>query len=284
MPTRVTCPRCGASLRVREGPASGRGRCPACGGMVELTPPAPAGPANGPQQAPAGRKGGVNIPAVVGLPLAFLAWPAVALCFFIIFRQLIQSLVAGGAVAAAALGCGVAGLVVYMRRGGTAGALLAVADIAIARACIVMFTVAALLASAASERLPPQMSVLKQVIGTEPAARVRMKCRSCGHEFEVTATELLQRRAALAARALRGGRDLDQVLDEVEREARQGLVCPKCGQPAARPVLTCPRCGKTFEAPQAGEGGPVCPHCGARLPTEAVGLMDLYRIPGDLSE
>ncbi len=303
MPIRATCPQCSISLKGRDDLAGKRVRCAGCGAVITLPPRTTTGPGQAAQVTPsavepqmtqgpvvadaaahaaAERKSAVNIPAMVGLPLAFLSWPVAALFFFAVFRQLIQSLIVGGVVALLAVGCGVAGLVVHARRGkGAVGVLLSVADIGIGGLGLALFTVIAITAKVTSDQLPPEMSVLKQVLGTERPARVPMKCQSCGHEFERSVTKLLQRQAGQAIRALRGAEDLDDVLDQVEKTARQGFVCPECKEPSARPMLTCPKCEKSFLPVEAvpAEGGRACPYCGAAVPAGAGEFLELYRIP-----
>ena len=119
MPERVPCPVCAEMIM------PGAKKCRFCGHWL-----APAG-----QTAKAGISAGSslplasaeekepNIPAMIGLPLALLTGPCVALLFFVVLKQLIQSLIVGAVLALIAMGCGIAGFILANRKSKKTGGL-----------------------------------------------------------------------------------------------------------------------------------------------------------------
>lgn len=277
MPERIPCPDCAELIM------PGAKKCRFCGHWL-----APAG-----QTAKADFSAGApltlspteekepNIPAMVGLPLVLLTGPCVALLFFVVLKQLIQSLMVGAVLALIAVGCGIAGFILANRKSKkTGGLLISIATILIGGLALCSYVVGAVAARAISESAPPSFSPIKQLLGTEKATRIPMKCAKCGNEFEVSSLDLLRQMAGRGMKAYQNIGDINRVLDEEERTGDQGCPCPKCGEPAARPILVCSRCSARFLPPQTGVSGgtAACPECGAPASTMAGLILRDYRL------
>jgi len=279
MKIEVRCRKCGALLKAEEAHAGTRAKCPKCGAVIAIPapppPPAPpeisAGPRaeeieeakNESERVPCpfcaemvmpaavecrfcGRRlsGGAkrrgNLPALVGLFLAILAWPVVVLCLFVIFKQVIQSLIAGGVVAGVALICGLVGVVLALRRSpqSTAEVVVALTASFFGVFCLTSFAVYAGLARKAADAMPAEMPIIKQVLGTEKLEKIAMRCKACGHEFEVTSSDLLAQRTADVSRLMTGAQDINKLLDNAEKQGAMGYRCPNCGKRQGFPTQT----------------------------------------------
>ncbi len=181
-----------------------------------------------------------NLPALIGLILAILAWPVVALFMFVVFKQLIQSLIAGGVVAGAALICGLVGVILALRRRpqSTAEALVALSAAFLGAFCLTSFVVYANLAKKAADVLPAGMSPIKQIIGTEKLQDVAMRCKACGHEFEISSSALLAQQTADVSRLMTGTQDINKLLDDAEKQGAMGYLCPSCQKRQGFPAQT----------------------------------------------
>ena len=181
-----------------------------------------------------------NLPALAGLFLGILAWPVVVLFLFVIFKQLIQSLIAGGVVAGVALVCGLVGVVIALRRRpqSTAEVVVALSASLLGVFCLTSFAVYAGLARKAADAMPAGMSPIKQIIGTEKLKKIPMRCKACGHEFEVTSTDLLTQQAADVSRLMTGAQDINELLDDAEKQGAMGYLCPECGKRQGFPTQT----------------------------------------------
>ena len=254
---RVPCPSCAEPIMPDAA------KCRFCGHAIK------------PQAAP-----GVNVPALTGLGLALFAWPAFAMCCFLIFKQLIQSLMVGAVISAAALGCGIYGVVLFARgkRRSPAGLYIALTAMVLGLFGITSFLLYAVLTKKVSDALPDSMGVVKQVLGTEELKRLPMQCGECGHQFEVTVTDLLTKMAGDIPAILAPSGDVNEFLDKLDRKGGPGFVCPKCGKPKAFMMSTCPKCGKKFlpdfyTRPGAADAKLACPYCGAPVPLVATELL-----------
>jgi len=211
----------------------------------------------------------LNVPAIVALPLAILAWPICGVFFFLVFHQLIQSLIVGAIVASAALACGIVGICMAARRTKkTGGLLMSIGSLVIAGLALMSLVGTYVAVGMASERMPKSMSALRQVLGTDRPTAQPMKCAQCGHEFEVSSLALIQQQMGTGLKVIGGVKDIDGLLDEVEANSAQGYPCPNCHSPSAWPLVTCPNCQTRFSARQAATpgGSPTCPQCGTAVP------------------
>ena len=211
----------------------------------------------------------LNVPAIVALPLAILAWPICGVFFFFVFHQLIQSLIVGAIVAGAAVGCGIAGVCLAARRTKkTGGLLMAIGSMVIGGLAFMSLMGTYVVAGAASERMPESMSALRQVLGTDRPTAQGMKCAQCGHEFEVSSLALIEQQVGTGLKVFGGVEDIDSLLDEAEAGSAQGYPCPECRSASSWPLLTCPQCQARFSARQVTSpgGSPTCPQCGTAIP------------------
>jgi len=259
-PERIPCPAC-AELILPDASV-----CRFCGHVIKSL------------QGPAARR--LNIPAVVSLALAIFAWPVVGICFFFWFRQLIQSMLVGVAVSAAAVGCGIWGVAfsVRNRAAGARGLMLSLTGMILGTFGVTSFLLYVTLAKKASDALPQSMPVVKGLLGT--ATMLTMQCAECGYQFEVAATDVLARMAGDTVQMLAGARDINKVLDEYEERGPLGMTCPNCKKQKAFPMCVCPECGKKFLPDFYKKSGRtptkiVCPYCGARVPFEPTGLLEI---------
>jgi hypothetical protein len=154
-----------------------------------------------------------------------------------VFKQLIPSLIAGAVIAGLALLSGLVGMVLAMRRKpqSTAEVIVSLSGTVLGLFFLCSFALYATLAKKASDALPAEMPVAKQILGTEEAKKVPMVCRACGHEFELDAVDLVSGQVSKMANVLAAVGDTDKLLDQVEKEAETGSVCPNCKKARAFP-------------------------------------------------
>ena len=252
VPSRVPCPAC-AELILRDA-----AKCRFCGHITK------------PEKLR--EKRALNIPALAGLALAIFAWPVVGACFFFWVKQLIQSMMVGMAISAVAIGCGIWGVVLFLRRKpqGNGELTLSLAGAILGAFGLSSFVLYAALAKKASDAVPESMSVVKQMLGTEKPTMVPMQCADCGHQFEVTQADLLAKQSADMSGLIAGVEDINKLLDDVEKTGPRGVVCPECKKPRAFPMQVCSNCGKKFLPGFYKKGKHAalkirCPDCGTEI-------------------
>ena len=297
MPIRVTCASCGASLKGGDEVAGKKVKCPRCGSVMTaplpstnseipvLTEVPPIGPQTGDSVFPISPKdqpAEPNVPAILSIPLALIAWPIVGVFFFLVFKQLLQSLLVGIIVAVMAVGCAVWGFVLAMNTqkkvGGTGASI---AGLVMGGLSLILLVGSSIAATMVAKQVPesfPAANVIQQVIGTEAPADLAMRCSSCQHEFEVLMTDYAQHQARGAARVFEGAANIDDILDNVEEQGAMGYPCPQCSNETGRLLMNYPSCGERFmpdaSAPLAG-GASTCPQCGTRVQSPAGSLLRL---------
>lgn len=270
---RAPCPVCAESIMPNAR------KCRFCGHW--LSPDAET--VSAPHRAPTSWSGATSVVAFV---LSLLAMPTAAALFLAVFgmSRLMQSLIVGSILAFVAVALAVAG-VAGARGNKSVTRTLAVFAIGLgALAGMSMLTYVVLihyvLQKTDAMGDSPVAQVMKQVIGPEEPAKVRLKCGACGEEFECTLIEIARRQSAQAMKLLGGG-DIDQMLDDVEKSSATGSECPKCKKPAAMPMLKCADCGKYFSQPDDWTPGTTisCPHCGKTQSPNPLDMLDLG-LPG----
>ena len=301
---RVKCLRCGARLQAREELAGKRVKCPRCGeaivlggvpGVVEVvdipeavrvSPPGGGGEAAGGEAVRPGAEdegegrdvgsGWGPILVAAGFGITFLAWPVVALLFFAVFHQLIQSLVWGMVMAAGGVGVGIAGGIMSAAGRQRIAHRLSYVTVTMSFLTVALFIIATLLARSVSEQGPGGLPMVKQVIGTEAPQKLTMQCKQCGHEFEMTTTAFAMRHMGAVGELFKGYKDVDALLDKVEAEGEILLKCPKCGAMGVRAVMRCPGCKAVFEMTEAKatkDGKVRCPRCECAFETPLAGQL-----------
>jgi len=227
----------------------------------------------------------LNLAGLSGLVLALLAWPAVGIAFFFVFKQVIQSLIVGVAVSAPGLALAVTGIVLASRKSRRTGGMgMSVAALIVALFGVASFTAYAMLAREAADMMPQSASAVRQLLGTEKPHVVPMKCAACGHEFEMSAMDLLMKQSTGVVGLLDAGADINALLDKVEKQPVPEHKCPHCGRTKARPMVLCPKCAKRFLPDLKGAAGPhevVCPYCGTRIPYTPTRMLKGLALDGN---
>lgn len=250
-----------------------------------LTPPERPSPSVPPLPPGPPRKGWGDAPAIIAFILALLSTLTWAVLFFLVFNmsRLIQSLIGGACVAFAAVAMGIVGIVLSARRKSGAR-FLAIFAVGVGGLAFISMVAYAVVAHQVSVQIAktPLGNVAGQIFGTTKPVKMRMKCRACGDEFEVTSTDLLGQSLGALGTVGEMYSDLDKALDKVQKEGT-GYLCPKCGKRAAEPTMKCPACGRHF-LPDKGllPGQEVkCPHCNKQVPWQPTGFLDLGLLGGD---
>jgi len=302
MAIRITCESCGASLKGAEELAGKKVKCPKCGAVItapsptaepevpvllEVRPPAPPEEPDSPLPAPPSETpSGPNIPAILSIPLALIAWPIVGLLSYLVFKERLPSLLVGMVVAVVAFGFAIWGIVLAMnpktKSGGTGVSIAGVVMSGLSLIALVgFFIVLAVWPVKESSETPPvakspvpapKTNVVKQAPAEKESGKLTMRCSTCGHEFEVSPRDYLTRQAAGPLGLLGEGESIDDILDRVEDQGDAGAnyPCPQCGSRSGQVLVTCPSCNTRFTANSSdvlGGGALTCPHCGGKAPS-----------------